>query len=260
MKIRYFFVLVFTLFSAITLADNQDFTRSGWVWTNYLGASESFNSMLYINLENEDDIKTHNADWDGRSFTNSAYYAMKLEKWNNNRGKGLEWVHHKIYLASDVEGIDSYSISDGFNLLFFNVVSPFDRLGKNAYMRLGAGLVFGHMDVHLTDRERFYMDGGIRGSYLCGVAAQIAIDKWVKTTEKHFLTLETKFTAAYSRGPVSTNFIEYSVVPNYAFHVILGVGNKPAQPKTIKDAVKTFSVPSLYMGGLGYIIRVIDRW
>ena len=125
-------------------------------------------------------------------------------------------------------------------------------------MRLGAGLVFGHMDVHLTGRDRFYMDGGIRGSYLCGVAAQIAVDKWIKTTEKHFLTLETKFTAAYSRGPVSTNFIEYSVVPNYAVHVILGVGNKPTKPKSIKDAVKTFSVPSLYMGGVGFLIKTID--
>ena len=109
------------------------------------------------------------------------------------------------------------------------------------------------------NRSRSVLYGcGIRGSYLCGVAAQIAVDKWIKTTEKHFLTLETKFTAAYSRGPVSTNFIEYSVVPNYAVHVILGVGNKPTKPKSIKDAVKTFSVPSLYMGGVGFLIKTID--
>ena len=76
-----------TLLLSVFLSANsvaQPATDSGWVWINYLGASESFNSMLYINLEGEDDIKTSNADWDAKSFTNSAYYAMKLEKWNNN--------------------------------------------------------------------------------------------------------------------------------------------------------------------------------
>ena len=260
---KFLYTLICTLicFYSISFAQNNTNLeeRSGWVWINYLGMSESFNSMLYMNLEGQDDISVRNAQWDGKSFTNSAYYAMKLEKWKNNRGKGLEWVHHKIYLASDVTGVDSYSISDGFNLLFFNVVNPVSRFGKNAYLRLGAGLVFAHMDVTLTGRDRFYMDGGIRGSYLAGVAAQVALDKWVKTYDKHFVTVETKFTAAYSRGPVSTNFAEYSVVPNYAFHVILGVGTKPHKHKTVKDTLKTMAIPSIYMGSVGYVVNVIDE-
>ena len=83
---NYCFIFIFLITSSLVAQTEQ---RSGWVWINYLGASESFNSMLYINLENEDDIKTHNADWDGKSFTNSAYYAIKLEKWKNNRAKRL---------------------------------------------------------------------------------------------------------------------------------------------------------------------------
>lgn len=260
MRLLISLVLVYISFCSLSFAqlDLQKKDHTGWVWINYLGMSESFNSMLYLNLEGQEDIHVHNADWDAKSFTNSAYYAVKLEKWNNNKGKGLEWVHHKIYLASPVTGLDSYSISDGFNLLFFNTVRPLSRFGKQSYLRLGAGLVFAHMDVSITGRDRFYMDGGIRGSYLAGVAAQIAVDKWVKTYENHFVTVETKFTAAYSRGPVSTNFAEYSVVPNYAFHVILGVGTKPHQHTSLKETLKTMSIPSLYMGTAGYIIRKID--
>ena len=256
-KIVCFILGLLLSFSSVSFAhlEQVDTENSGWVWINYLGLSESFNSMLYMNLEGQEDISAGNVDWNGKPFTNSAYYAIKLEKWKNNRGKGLEWVHHKIYLASDVAGVDSFSISDGFNLLFFNIVNPVSRFGERAYLRLGAGFVFAHMDVSLTGRERFYMDGGIRGSYFAGAAAQIALDKWVKTYDKHFVTIETKFTAAYCRGPVSTNFAEYSVVPNYAFHVVLGVGTKPFQPKSITEAAKTFAVPSIYMGTTGFVIK-----
>ena len=222
-RIYFCFLLVMFFVFSITNAHEinpQVADDSGWVFINYLGMSESFNSMLYMNLEGQDDISVENVDWDGKAFTNSAYYAVKLEKWSHNKGYGLEWVHHKIYLASDVTGVDSYSISDGFNLLFFNKINPVSLFGDRSYLRLGIGLVFAHMDVTLTSRQRFYMDGGIRGSYLAGAAAQVTLDKWIKTYDKHFVALETKFTAAYSRGPVSTNFAEYSVVPNYAFHII----------------------------------------
>lgn len=233
---------------------------SGWVWINYLGGSESTTSSLYINREGtENDIKTHQADWEGKPFTNSAYYAMKLEKWTQNKGYGLEWVHHKIYLKNNIEGIDSFSISDGFNLLFLNKIMPLSRLGNRTYLRIGAGLVFAHMDVELTGEDEFYMDGGIAGSYFAGGAIQVALDKWVKTFKSHFVTIETKFTAAYCRGPVSKTFTEYAVLPNYAFHILVGVGNKPASPKTIKEAVKTFGIPSLYMGSTGYLIKRIDK-
>ncbi len=233
-------------------------TDNGWVFINYLGVSESFNSYFFLNVDGENNIKQVSADWDGRSLTDSLYYAIKVEKWKTNRGIGLEWVHHKVYLNSVDNRVPRFSLSDGYNLLFLNRVSPIKRFGERAYLRLGAGLVFGHPDVIIDDRERFYMDGGIGGSYLCGVAAQVSVDKWVKTFERHFMTVETKFTAAYARPPISTNKEEYGVVPNYAIHVVLGVGNKPATPKTLKDAAITFGIPPLYMTGTGYLIGKIE--
>ena len=57
---------------------------------------------------------------------------------------------------------------------------------KNDTLRYGAGLVFAHMDVTFDGRDRFYMDGGIRGAYLSGVVAQVSLEKWIKTFEKRF--------------------------------------------------------------------------
>ena len=230
----------------------------GWVFINYLGMSESLNSSLFLNVDGDTNIRLRSARWVGKSFTDSLYYAVKIEKWKGNKGRGLEWVHHKIYLKSDSDDIDDFSISDGYNLLFFNRVRPFKRWGDDAYMRLGLGFVFAHMDVRLPGRERFYMDGGIRGSYFSGVACQIALDKWVKTFSSHFVTLETKFTASYARPPISTDTEEYAIVPNYAFHVILGVGNKPATARTLKETVKIFSVPTIYMRGAGFLINKLQ--
>ena len=72
-------VITCVLFLSLGISISANDT-TGWVWVNHLGGSESFNSKLHIYLENDDDIKTHNADWDGRSLTNSIYYAVKLEK------------------------------------------------------------------------------------------------------------------------------------------------------------------------------------
>ena len=182
-----------------------------------------------------------------------------MKKWRNNRGRGLEWIHHKIYLASDVPRVNDFSISDGFNMLFYNWVRPFPLLSAPSYYRLGLGLVFAHMDVSIEGRETFYMKGGIQGSYLAGVAAQLSVDKWIKTFKRHFISVETKFTAAYCRGPVSSNILEYSVIPNYAFHVVLGAGTRPHTHQNAKDTFKTMALPSLGTMATGFTIKTIDQ-
>ncbi|RAP31358.1 hypothetical protein DID78_01620 [Candidatus Marinamargulisbacteria bacterium SCGC AG-343-D04] len=256
--LRALFLLLLVCVSS-SFADDE-----GYVFINYLGGSQSFNSRLFLNVDGENNVSYVRADWDSRSLTDSLYYAMKLEKWNNKKGYGLEWVHHKIYLASTNDRLQGFSISDGLNFLFLNRVVPFKGVGEKKYfkddtLRYGLGLVFAHMDVRLDDRERFYMDGGIRGSYFSGVAAQVSLEKWLKSFEKTFFTVETKFTMAYVRPPISTHREEYAELPNYAVHVLFGFGTKPSMPKTFKEGAKLFALPPLYMGGAGYFIRRIDE-
>ena len=246
-----FFIIVFyqTYFFAF---------EKGMVFTNFLGYSESFNSSFLMNLEGRDNIRMSNAKWRGNSMKDSLYYAMKLDFWKNHKAWGLEWVHHKTYLKNRPQDIQHFSLSDGYNLLYLNrtfKVNRFkNRFFKNSHLRFGFGLVFGHPDVRIEGRERFFMKGGIEGSYLCGVTSQIAFDKWVWELPTHFLTLETKFSASWARPPVSENRREYAVYPNYAIHFILGVGNKPKKPNSFKEGLIQYLAPPLYMGGAGFII------
>lgn len=217
------FLLVFGSFSTASAVD-------GWHFTSFWGGSESFNSNLKVHLNGDEDYD-FNADWEGKSLTDSWYYSLRFEKWVGNRARGFEYLHHKIYLKNRPEGIKHFSISDGFNMAFYN----WARRRDNGWItRFGIGPVLAHMDVQIEGRDRFYMDGGIGGSYLAGFGMQFSGEKWIYETEKFLVSLEGKFTASYVRAPVSEDAAEVAEVPNYAVHFLIGFGAKP-QGKRLKD-------------------------
>ena len=67
------------IFSSIFASD------SGYVFINYLGGSSSFDSYLFLNVTGAENIKDFKAEWDGRSLSDSLYYAMKFEKWKERK-------------------------------------------------------------------------------------------------------------------------------------------------------------------------------
>lgn len=220
------------------------YSEKGLYLSSFLGASESLNSSLKLYLTDQPDIK-HNAEWKGHSFEDSLYYSIRFEKWDDNKGRGIEWVHHKIYLNNTTDTIQDFSISDGFNLLLFNIARRTPR--HDLVYRLGLGLVFAHVDDTLNGRERFYMNGGIGGAYVCGITSQIALEKWVYETSRHFVNVETKFTLSYARPPISDDINEFASVPNYGFHVLLGLGSKPvAKTAPLKEKALWLAPPLGY--------------
>ena len=121
--------------------------KDGWYFHSHWGIIQNMDSVIAIHSTDGDYV--HKAKWIEKSFDDSWYYNIKVEKWSNQTVKGLEWVHHKMYLANTNANIKSLSVSDGYNMLFFNV----GKQHKNGNIsKFGVGLIVAHPDVELNDR------------------------------------------------------------------------------------------------------------
>ena len=215
----------------------------GWYIHSHWGFSNSLPSVMSIHTRERDVV--HNAKWKGKSFEDSWYYNVKIEKWTKQNVRGWEWVHHKMYLANTTSFIKSYSISDGYNMLFYN----FGKQHNNGLIsKIGLGIVIGHPDITLEGKERFFLDGGVGGQYFAGFAAQYSIQSWFYETEKYVLSAEGKLTLGYSRIPVSTHSDEFSEVPHIAFHFSFGMGSKPMKTNNhkLKDYLHFYLTPLIH--------------
>ena len=176
-------LIIFLLLSLNLIAQNGWYLHSNW------GYMHRFNSVLAIHSTDGDIV--HKASWESKAFEDSPYYTLRVENWKGNKVSGLEWVHHKIYLKNNPSTIQDLSISDGYNMLFYNIGK---RMNDLIY-KWGVGVVIAHPDVTLTGRSRFWNDGGISGAYFAGFATQYSLEKWFYQTKHHVFTLEGKVTA-----------------------------------------------------------------
>lgn|GEM_PF-703934 len=245
-KIVFLFLIFISFF--LSPAVFSDYDQDGTYFTSFLGSSISLPSNLKIKLDDQSSYNNH-SKWQGRSFEDSPYYSLRFDKIRNHRGWGVEWMHHKIYLANPKHPVESFSISDGFNILYLNRVLTNNKLT----VRPGFGLVFSHMDVKIKDRERFYLKGGNGGAYLSGVSVQGSMEKWIYETERHFLNLETKLTVSYVKPPVSSNPDEYAEIYNIAIHFVFGFGSKPirSDDATAMDRLYYWGLPTAHHFLLG---------
>jgi hypothetical protein len=231
----------FLMMTLVTSANADTAYQKGWTFNSFLGGSASLPSHLTINRVDEPNINTE-AHWKGRPFEDSFYYAVRFDRWKNGKARGLEWVHHKAYYHGDRPEIIDLSISDGYNLLYYNWGSVY----KGFTVHKGLGLVFGNPDVTLEGRERFWNDGGFNGTFFSGVTAQYAISRNLWESKRNFVNFETKVTASFARIPISESNNEYADVPNLAFHFILGVGSKPLESHSKKDIAYWLIPPALF--------------
>lgn len=206
-----------------------------------MGCSKSGPSPLTVKFQDRDN-ETISANYDNRCFEDSHWWSFRLEQWQNKSGWGLELIHHKIYLVNTTQSIRSFSLSDGYNLLFLNVAKQLNNINY----RVGFGVVLGHMDVIVSGRDR-YIRKGFHGHYLTGPAFQLNIEKLLWQSSSHFISFDSKFTAAYAEVPISANPSELAIAPDYAVHFSIAVGSKPLRTfnQTSKDKVLYF-LPMVY--------------
>ena len=244
MLIRIFLSLLFISPALATSFDN------GIHLSTMMGCSFSGDSPLTLKyLDRPAEIIS--AKYNNRCFSDSHWWSFRLENWTDQTGWGLELIHHKIYLKNTTDDLKSFSLSDGYNLIFFNLVKQV----KDVNFRVGFGGVLGHMDVLISGRPR-YIKKGFSGHYLTGPAFQLNVEKILWSSKAHFLSLDTKFTAAYAEVPISANQEELAIAPDYAIHVSLSIGSKPhafSKNKTAYDKIGYFA-PLIYPITVGHLI------
>ena len=155
--------------------------KKGWHLSTFMGVSQSTNNHLSIHLEDQDD-QVFLAHWNNRSFEDSHWWAVRLEKWKKNKSIGIEAVHHKIYLDNTNDIIQSFSISDGYNLIYLNFGRQY---GPHLY-RLGVGFVLAHADVTIKNRKRHIIKGP-KGHRVAGPTVQFNYERWLWENKTHFM-------------------------------------------------------------------------
>ena len=240
---KHLFILF--IFSVVAFGD----LNNGLHLTTMMGCSFSGKSPLQIQLSNGQS-ETIQARYNNRCFDDSHWWSVRLDQWNQENGFGIELIHHKIYLANTTDLIESFSISDGYNLLLFNLGK---QKGKKNY-RVGFGVVLAHMDITIAGRDR-YIKKGLNGHYLTGPAFQINMEQLLWESNHHFISLDTKFTAAYASVPVSSNQNEYAVAPDYALHFSIGFGSKPSKIRS-PDLIERlgYFLPLAYPAATGFLL------
>lgn len=235
------FLLIFSVQVFSSFGDGLHFSTM-------MGCSYSGKSPLNISL-NDQPNQSFTANYDNRCFDDSHWWSFRLENWSNKTSFGFEIIHHKIYLINTNEVIEKMSVSDGYNLLFLN----FGRQLNDMNFRVGFGLVYGHMDISIIGRDR-YIKKGLSGHYLTGPAFQINIEKLIWESESHFISLDSKFTAAYAEIPVSSDYNELAHISDYAIHLSIAVGSKPNILSNKKINNLNYFLPFVYPAIVGNLI------
>jgi hypothetical protein len=233
--IKYIVLLV-----AIIITTTSTYAKEGLHISSFMGASKSLDNQLAVHLEDQED-QVFKAKWNNRSFTDSHWWAARAESWKGNTFYGFELIHHKIYLKNTNDVIKSFSISDGYNLLYFNIGRQF---GPHI-LRVGAGVIFAHPDMLIEGRER-YITKGTKGHHLAGPTVQVSYERWVWENDTNFVSLDTKLTASYAVTRISDNDKEYAVAPDIALHVSLGLGSKPEALKQSFPKKLLYFIPFVY--------------
>ena len=229
--IKYIFASLIALFlvSQAAHASNTDSGlgyQTGIYFSAFMGAPKSVNNQVSFNLEDQAD-QVFEAKYNNRPFQDSYYWSTKVEHWDNKEGMGLELIHHKIYLSNTNDVIEDFSLSDGYNLLYWN----FGRQYDEHIVRLGLGVVIVNPDVTIAGRDRYSIRGG-KGQHLAGPSVQLNYERWIWENETHFISLDHKLTLSYAVSPISNDEDEYVVAPDIAFHFSLGFGSKPEALQT----------------------------
>lgn len=166
-------------------------------------------SPLFIRQEEYSDIN-YIARYSTKSFRLPIYYSWRLAYiLNENSSLSLELNHLKIYLDNPVTEIDQFSITHGFNQLWFNYTRNIEYFNLTA----GLGPVIAHPENTIRGLK-FDQNQGIqnKGYYLSGISMQFALQKQFFFCNHFFFSLETKLNMAYSKINIVNGFARVSIL------------------------------------------------
>jgi len=159
-------------------------------------------------------------------FKSPQYYSLRFRF----QKKELELIHHKLYFEDSLPGeVSHFEITDGYNMLMINILSPInrDKSPDIFSFRFGLGMVIAHPDVTVND-NRFYQTGGgliptvwTDGYQVSGLCSQLGFNINKFFNNNFSLNAETKI--SYARASIDLGEQYKLNVPNLAIHFLMGI-------------------------------------
>jgi len=156
-------------------------------------------------------------------FQMPIYYDIRVNSWQDQKGWGLKFTHHKLILTNLPPEVQRFSITDGFNLLTLNRLWSLSGIILSA----GAGVVITHPESTIRHKP-FPENKGILndGYYISGPTAEIAVAKQYYFVPRWFVLGESRLTGSWVRVPVTDGQADVS---NISLHFLAGLGFKIKQ-------------------------------
>ena len=205
------------LVSAICLFTPLPSAAAGWSVEGFLGTSHNADSTLTVHQEGQPDIQLK-ASWDTRPLSNAPYYALRLTQWWDHWGMQLGLLHNKIYLNNPTAEIEKFEITFGYNLVS---LGPAWRSGGWSLFA-GVGPAITNPSSIIRGQEQPHSGGFLdTGYHLDGVHAQAGVNRRFPISDNIFFSADLRLSAAWANVPVVNGDAD---VPNYAAHLLLGIG------------------------------------
>lgn len=206
---------LFPLACALLLVSSA--ARAQWAFEAFAGTAVSANSPLTIHQQGYPTL-TVDAHWDTRPFEPTMYYAVRVSRWWNNTGVFLDNLHHKLYLANPTAEVRRFEVTYGYNLF---AVGPAFRRGDWSFMA-GAGPILTN-PASIIRGQREIHKGGVLGTgyHLDGVHLQAGVNRRIHLVNAVFVSADVRLSAGWAEVDVANGKAD---VPNYAMHVLFGVG------------------------------------
>jgi len=183
-----------------------------WSLEAFIGDAYNFRTRLEV--EQDGFSRSLDADYDTRGFETPLYYILRGARWRDDRAWELAVIHHKLYLQNPPPGVESLSISHGFNIASLNRAW---RSGPWVY-RVGAGPVITHAEAAING-ARYH------GPYRLSGAALLAGGGWrLALGRSAYLAAELMATAAYADAELQGTPQARIRARNLALHGLAGLG------------------------------------
>jgi len=197
------------------LACSQAWADGQHEWSAEVLIGDAFNLTSRTHIHHaEVSPDAFGADYETRGFEGPLHYAVRLTRWDRDRGWELQLLHHKLYLRDRPAAVEALSISHGFNIV---------TLGR-AYargpwrLRFGLGPVIAHPEARIAGVS-------YPGRYeLAGAAALGSVGAMLNVTPRWAVVGEIAATFGYADvHPSGEPDLRFSV-RNPAIHAQVGVG------------------------------------
>ena len=168
--------------------------------------------------QNGNKVASFTAHYKTKSLVSPVYYSYRIGYKNGRSGWELEMNHLKIYLQNTNDVVSRFSVSHGYNQLWFNHIWAVSF----GIIRLGTGPVISH-DETTINGKKLDETGGVfnKGYHIKGGSIQAAFQKRYFIWDHLFLSAEVKLSYGYAHISVVDG---YASTPIIAGHVLFGAG------------------------------------